>query len=44
MKVTSRGNDPGGTYRPFSLDCSAFLDWVLKNVGPVMVIGISTEI
>ena len=33
MKVTSPGNDAGGTYRPFGLDCSGFLDWVLKNVG-----------
>ncbi|MDE6261381.1 MAG: C40 family peptidase [Oscillospiraceae bacterium] len=33
MKVTSPGNDTSGTYRPFGLDCSGFLDWVLKNVG-----------
>lgn len=32
MKVTSPGNDTSGTYRPFGLDCSGFLDWVLKNV------------
>ena len=33
IKVTSPGNDTSGTYRPFGLDCSGFLDWVLKNVG-----------
>lgn len=33
MKVTSPGNDTSGTYQPFGLDCSGFLDWVLKNVG-----------
>ena len=33
MKVTAPGNDTSGTYRPFGLDCSGFLDWVLKNVG-----------
>ena len=33
MKVTSPGNDTSGTYRPFGLDCSGFLDWALKNVG-----------
>ncbi|MDE6259291.1 MAG: C40 family peptidase [Oscillospiraceae bacterium] len=33
MKVISPGNDTSGTYRPFGLDCSGFLDWVLKNVG-----------
>lgn len=33
MKVTSPGNDTSGTYRPFGLDCSGFLDWVLKNAG-----------
>ena len=33
MKVTSPGNVTSGTYRPFGLDCSGFLDWVLKNVG-----------
>ena len=32
IKVTSSRNDTGGTYRPFGLDCSGFLDWVLKNV------------
>ena len=33
MKVTAPGNDTSGTYRPFGLDCSGFLDWVLKNAG-----------
>ena len=33
MKVTSPGNDTSGTYRPFGLDCSGFLDWALKNAG-----------
>ena len=33
MKVTSPGNVTSGTYRPFGLDCSGFLDWVLKNAG-----------
>ena len=33
MKVTSPGNDTSGTYRPFGLDCSGFLDWALRNAG-----------
>lgn len=33
MKVTSPGNVTSGTYRPFGLDCSGFLDWALRNAG-----------
>ena len=29
--VTSPGNDTTGTYRPFGLDCSGYVDWVYKT-------------
>ena len=32
-KVTAPGNDTSGTYRPFGLDCSGFIDWALRNAG-----------
>ena len=30
-KVTSPGSETTGTYRPFGLDCSGFVDWVFYN-------------
>ena len=33
QKVTSPGDTSSGTYRPFGLDCSGFLDWALRNAG-----------
>ncbi len=32
-KVFSPGNSTTGTYRPFGLDCSGFVDWALRNAG-----------
>lgn len=32
-KVFSAGNSTTGTYRPFGLDCSGFVDWALRNAG-----------
>lgn len=31
MQVTSEGSTTTGTYRPFGLDCSGFVDWVFYN-------------
>lgn len=31
-KVTSPGSKTTGTYRPFGLDCSGFVDWVFYNI------------
>ena len=31
-KVTSPGSETTGTYRPFGLDCSGFVDWVFYNI------------
>lgn len=31
-KVTAAGSPTTGTYRPFGLDCSGFVDWVFYNV------------
>jgi len=33
MKVTSDGNSTTGTFRPFGLDCTGFMDWTLCNAG-----------
>ena len=33
QKVWSAGNSTTGTYRPFGLDCSGFIDWTLRNAG-----------
>ena len=33
QKVTSPGSSTSGTYRPYGLDCSGFLDWALHNAG-----------
>lgn len=32
QKVTAAGNSTSGTYRPYGLDCSGFVDWVFYNV------------
>lgn len=31
MKVTSEGSPSTGTYRPYGLDCSGFVDWAFYN-------------
>lgn len=31
QKVTAGGNSTSGTYRPYGLDCSGFVDWVFYN-------------
>ena len=31
MKVTSEGSRSTGTYRPYGLDCSGFVDWAFYN-------------
>ena len=31
MKVTAEGSSTTGTYRPYGLDCSGFVDWVFYN-------------
>lgn len=33
MKVTSDGSSTTGTFRPFGLDCTGFMDWTLRNAG-----------
>ena len=33
QKVWSAGSSTTGTYRPFGLDCSGFIDWALRNAG-----------
>ena len=32
-KVTADGSPTTGTYRPYGLDCSGFMDWTLRNAG-----------
>lgn len=32
-KVTSAGSPSTGTYRPYGLDCTGFIDWALRNTG-----------
>lgn len=32
-KVTAPDSSTTGTYRPYGLDCSGFLDWALRNAG-----------
>lgn len=40
MKVTAEGSSTTGTYRPYGLDCSGFVDWVFYNAsGGSYVIG-----
>lgn len=40
MKVTAAGSSTTGTYRPYGLDCSGFVDWVFYNQsGGSYVIG-----
>ena len=39
-QVTAAGNSTSGTYRPYGLDCSGFVDWVFYNQsGGSYVIG-----
>ena len=39
-KVTSAGSPTTGTYRPYGLDCSGFVDWVFYNTsGGSYIIG-----
>ena len=33
MEVTATGDSSTGTMRPFGLDCTGFVDWVLRNAG-----------
>ena len=33
MEVTATGDFSTGTMRPFGLDCTGFIDWVLRNAG-----------
>lgn len=40
MKVTAPGSSSSGTYRPYGLDCSGFVDWVFYNAsGGEYIIG-----
>lgn len=40
MRVTAAGSSTTGTYRPYGLDCSGFVDWVFYNAtGGTYVIG-----
>ena len=32
MKVTAEGSSTTGTYRPYGLDCSGYIDWVFYNM------------
>lgn len=32
-KVWADGSSTSGTYRPYGLDCTGFLDWTLRNAG-----------
>lgn len=32
-KVWADGSSTSGTYRPYGLDCTGFLDWALRNAG-----------
>lgn len=33
VKVTAPGSDTTGTYQPYGLDCSGFIDWAFKTAG-----------
>lgn len=40
QKVTAAGSSTTGTYRPYGLDCSGFVDWVFYNMtGGEYIIG-----
>ena len=40
MRVTAAGSSSTGTYRPYGLDCSGFVDWAFYNAtGGTYVIG-----
>ena len=32
-KVIAEGSSTTGTYRPYGLDCTGFIDWTLRNAG-----------
>ena len=40
QKVWAEGNSTSGTYRPYGLDCSGFVDWVFYNTtGGTYILG-----
>ena len=40
MQVTAAGSSSTGTYRPFGMDCSGYVDWVFYNAsGGEYIIG-----
>lgn len=40
MQVTAAGSSTTGTYRPYGMDCSGFVDWVFYNAtGGAYIIG-----
>ena len=40
QKVTAAGSSTTGTYRPYGMDCSGFVDWVFYNMtGGEYIIG-----
>lgn len=40
MQVTAAGSSSTGTYRPYGMDCSGFVDWVFYNAtGGAYIIG-----
>ena len=40
MQVTAAGSSSTGTYRPYGMDCSGFVDWVFYNAtGGEYIIG-----
>lgn len=40
MQVTAPGSSSSGTYRPYGMDCSGYVDWVFYNVtGGEYIIG-----
>ncbi len=48
QKVWAEGSETTGTYRPFGLDCSGFVDWVFYNASNATVIigqggGVSSQ-
>lgn len=40
MQVTAPGSSSSGTYRPYGMDCSGYVDWVFYNAtGGEYIIG-----
>ena len=40
MQVTAPGSSSSGTYRPYGMDCSGYVDWVFYNAtGGKYIIG-----